>query len=394
MIEERRLRSEDTPSGVAIESLFALVWKAHPYRRPVIGWRSDLERVTVEACQDFFDTYYAANNLTIVIVGDFETDRTLERIRRTFGKIEPAATLPRNPTTVIPQNGERRSTVYSTRRRRSSTRAGIRRRRDTRTEKPWIWRARFFREDGRVASTARSCMTRKRLSTRRAVTWNSSMRASSISSPRPRPDASLDEVESLAMAEIDRLAAEGVTDEELARAKRRMEVRLVSGNSTNHQQASRIGYEIVAFGKVRPLEARLEAIRAVTKEDVQRVVSEYLAPRGRNVVRVIAPPPSPPLRPRPRSKEKLDEASGFPSEASLSPDSSRAGRVRAAACAAHLRTRAVCGRPAGLRLFGGPFDLGSVPSRPGASRPRRHPSGRSSIPPPSTESCSRTGSRS
>ena len=86
------------------------------------------------------------------------------------------------------------------------------------------------------------------------------------------------------------MAEDGVTDEEVARAKRQMEVSLINRFATNHSLASRLGREIVAFGRVRPLSERIEAIRAVTPEDVQRVVANYLTNAGRNVVRVMAPP--------------------------------------------------------------------------------------------------------
>ena len=106
-----------------------------------------------------------------------------------------------------------------------------------------------------------------------------------------RPGESLDEVESLFMSEIERVVADGVSEEEVARAKRQMEVRLVGGLSTNHALASRIGREIVAFGRVRPLKERIDAIRAVTPDDVQRVVRTYLRPESRSVIHVIAATP-------------------------------------------------------------------------------------------------------
>jgi predicted Zn-dependent peptidase len=104
-----------------------------------------------------------------------------------------------------------------------------------------------------------------------------------------RPGTSLEEVEALFMAEIDRVAADGVSAEELARAKRQMEVGLVSGLSTNHALASRIGREVLSFGRVRPLDERISAIRAVSADDVQRVVRTYLQSDSRSVIHVIAP---------------------------------------------------------------------------------------------------------
>jgi predicted Zn-dependent peptidase len=66
-----------------------------------------------------------------------------------------------------------------------------------------------------------------------------------------------------------------------------MEVALVNGLATNHALASRIGREIVAFGRVRPLQERIDAIRAVTADDIQRVVRTYLQPESRSVIHVI-----------------------------------------------------------------------------------------------------------
>ena len=92
------------------------------------------------------------------------------------------------------------------------------------------------------------------------------------------------------MDEIDRVGREGVTVDEVARAKRQMEVSLINHLTTNHSVANRIGQEIVTFGRVRPLSERVSAIRAVTPEDVQRVVKTYLKPESRSVIRVISPP--------------------------------------------------------------------------------------------------------
>src|SRR5690606_25892572 len=111
VLEERRMRTEDSPDGLAFEALAAIAWEAHPYRWPTIGWRSNIEQVGVEACRAFFDTYYAANNLSIVIVGDFELEPTLERIRDRFGRLRPASSIPRNTTAVGLQRGERRAEI-------------------------------------------------------------------------------------------------------------------------------------------------------------------------------------------------------------------------------------------------------------------------------------------
>jgi zinc protease len=105
-----------------------------------------------------------------------------------------------------------------------------------------------------------------------------------------RPGVPVGEVEALFMAEIDRVVEEGVSPAEVAQAKRQLEVSLVNGLATNHALASRVGREILAFGRVRPLTERIEAIRRVSPEDVRRVVRTYLQPHLRSVVHVVTPP--------------------------------------------------------------------------------------------------------
>ncbi len=112
VLEERRMRTEDRPAGLAFEALAALAWQAHPYRWPVIGWRADVEAVTVEACRDFFETYYSANNIVVVIVGDIDPVEVRALVEREFGGIRRADEIPRNPTRVVEQRGERRTTIH------------------------------------------------------------------------------------------------------------------------------------------------------------------------------------------------------------------------------------------------------------------------------------------
>ena len=105
-----------------------------------------------------------------------------------------------------------------------------------------------------------------------------------------RPDAKVEEVERLFLAEIARLRDQPVSPAELEKAKRQLEVGLVNGLGTNHALASRIARETATFGRVRPLEERLAAIARVTAADVQRVAQTYLVDDKRSLVHVVKPP--------------------------------------------------------------------------------------------------------
>jgi zinc protease len=289
VIEERRMRIDDRPNGRAIEALYATVFQAHPYRWPVIGWPSDLEAMTIEACREFFDTYYAPNNIVIVIVGDFEPGETLARIERSFGALAPAE-IPRNPTREPPQRGERRAMVHH----------------EVRSPLLAIaWPAPPAGDADAnaldVASLVLSAGRSSRLYRRLVRDEQQALGAHGgyleledaglfSAFAVVRPDGDIDRVESLLLEEIGKLSEEPISEAELEKAKRQLEVDLVNGLATNSALASRIASETVLFGRVRGLDERLEGIRAVTAADVQRVAREHLVDERRSVIRVVAPP--------------------------------------------------------------------------------------------------------
>ena len=71
VFEERRLRTESTPLGKFDEDYNAVFWQASPYHWPVVGWPSDIPSYSLAQAREYFATYYAPNNLTGVLVGDF-----------------------------------------------------------------------------------------------------------------------------------------------------------------------------------------------------------------------------------------------------------------------------------------------------------------------------------
>ncbi len=92
--EERRLRTESTPTGPFQEQFDAMFWMASPYAWPVIGWTSDLNSYTKEQALDYFNIYYRPNNLVGVIVGDFNPAEVKPLIQRYFGRLERGAIEP------------------------------------------------------------------------------------------------------------------------------------------------------------------------------------------------------------------------------------------------------------------------------------------------------------
>jgi len=107
--EERRLRVESTPTGKYDEQFESLFWQSSPYTWPVIGWPSDLRAITKEQADEYFATYYAPNNCTVVMVGDLDYDETIKSATRYFGRIPRGKNEPPEViTTEVPQLAEKR----------------------------------------------------------------------------------------------------------------------------------------------------------------------------------------------------------------------------------------------------------------------------------------------
>lgn len=110
VISERRLRVEDDVDGFMSEELFRLAFTEHPYHWPTIGWMRDIENISVQDAVEFYRTYYAPNNATVVVVGDIDEQNTLALIEKYYGHIAAQQIPPHAPIVEPAQTGERRAT--------------------------------------------------------------------------------------------------------------------------------------------------------------------------------------------------------------------------------------------------------------------------------------------
>jgi predicted Zn-dependent peptidase len=107
--EERRRGVDSTPTGLIEEDFRAMFWKSSSYHWDVIGWPSDLGSITREQADRYFDTYYAPNNLTMILVGDLEPDEMITLVRKYFERIPRGTTEPPDVVTLEEkQYGEKR----------------------------------------------------------------------------------------------------------------------------------------------------------------------------------------------------------------------------------------------------------------------------------------------
>ncbi len=107
--EERRMRTESTPTGVFDEQFDAMFWQSSTYSWPVIGWTSDLNSYTEEQAWDYYHTYYQPANLVGFVVGDFDPAEIKPMIREYFSRLSPGnRPVPAVVTLEMPQLAEKR----------------------------------------------------------------------------------------------------------------------------------------------------------------------------------------------------------------------------------------------------------------------------------------------
>ncbi|MGE0096982.1 MAG: M16 family metallopeptidase [Hydrogenophaga sp.] len=106
--EERRQRTEESPRSRMFEALNAMVYQASPYRRPIIGWMSDLDAMTPDDARTFYRQWYSPSNAAVVVAGDVEADQVLAMAQKHYGGIPARAVPARKPREEPSQMGPRR----------------------------------------------------------------------------------------------------------------------------------------------------------------------------------------------------------------------------------------------------------------------------------------------
>ena len=111
VMEERLWRTDDNPEAQANELFNTLMFHAHPYGKPIVGWMNDLENMTYKDAEEWYKKWYGPNNAILVVAGDVKAQEVFKMAEKYFGDI-PAITLPeRKPQQEPKQNGIRTSVL-------------------------------------------------------------------------------------------------------------------------------------------------------------------------------------------------------------------------------------------------------------------------------------------
>jgi zinc protease len=288
VIEERRLQTEDNPIGALFESLNATSFWAHPYRWPVIGWMSDLERITRDEVYEYYRSYYRPDNAVIVMKGDFKEDYALGLIEKYFGNIPNGNGRIKRANTVEPiQIGMRRSEIHKP------------------AELPLVmmgFHAPGINDDnvfpllvvekilssGESSRIFKNIILEKRLSTGAGGVFSYVKRDPGlfIFYAQAAPDKTPADLETALWEEVDKLTSENISFEEIEKAKNIVEAQFIYRMESNlSESVSRGEFHLVS--RMEKYDSFVEKIRGVNQQSIMEVCQKTLSRDNSSIVQLI-----------------------------------------------------------------------------------------------------------
>ena len=293
---ERRQRVDNVPYGRSFETIgFAMFPEGHPYHWPVIGSMADLSAATVDDVKEFFRTYYAPNNASLAISGDFNRDSVKTWVNRYFGPIPRGPQMPPRPTPAQITLPKDTFLVL-----------------EDRVQLPriyWAWpSAPLFHQDDAVLDVIAYVLAadkNSRLYKRLVYDMQIAQDVAAFQSSAklqstfyvwatPKPGQSPAKIAGIVNEEIAKLLKEGITERELDRARNSFLAQKIDQLATVNGKAGLLNYYNYFAGK--PDFAAEDAARyeRMTREDVHRVAHAYL--EKPKVVLTVVPQGQPQLK--------------------------------------------------------------------------------------------------
>lgn len=288
ILEERRLRVDNSPIGKMLEAFLDTAYKVHPYRRPVIGYDQDIRNLTREDVQQFFDTHYIPSKLTMAVVGDVNPQEVKRLAQVYFGRYK-AKPAPADVLAVEPKQTESREVTVQL------------------PSQPWYLEG-YHRpamnhpdrvvyqligsilSDGRTSRLYKSLVEKQQIAL--AAQGFSGFPGEKYSNMMlfyalTAPGHTLDEVAKALHEEIERMKTQPVSAQELDRVKTQARAGLLESLDSNEGMASLLVEYEVKTGSWKNLFEELQAIEAVTPADIQRVAQATFQTQNRTIGRLL-----------------------------------------------------------------------------------------------------------
>ena len=281
VLEEYNMRVANSPDARLREQVEAALFLNHPYGRPVIGWHHEIKKLNREDALAFYRRYYTPNNAVVVIAGDVTADEVKALAEKTYGKVARRSEIgPRKRPQEPEHTAARQVTLADPRATPSLQRAYLAP--SDSTAKPGEAEAlevlAHVLGGGSNSRLQRALVEDRGLANGAGATYSGTSVDQTLFSvyATPRPHVSLTELETAMDAVIDELATNGITPEELARAKTRMIADAVYAKDNQATLARWYGAALATGSTVDDVKSWTEQVRAVTADSVRAAARTWL----------------------------------------------------------------------------------------------------------------------
>jgi zinc protease len=283
ILEERRMRVDDQPISLTYERFLATAFTSSPYRSLPIGWHEDVAATTLDDIVNWYNTWYAPNNATLIVIGDVQPDEIYQLAKKYFDDI-PRKTLPViKPQPEVQPLGEKRITVR--------TPAALQFllmgfHTPVLNKTPVLWEPAALTllsailDGGESARLSKSLIRGSRVAAHASTSYDPFMRNAHLFtfSAIPADNVTVPQLEAALLEQITLLQTELITPEELERARKRLIASQIYKMDSIDAQAYEIGsLESVGLHWEVGNEF-LQEVLLITPEQVQAVAIKYLNP--------------------------------------------------------------------------------------------------------------------
>ena len=283
--EERRLGVDNQPYGKSGEVQQELLYDNFAYKHSTIGSMEDLNAASVEDVAAFFKMYYAPNNATLVLVGDFKTADALAKIKSHFEGIARQPTPPAVDMAEPQQKEERRATVDDQLARAARIDLAFKAVPGNTADFYALQVLSAALQGGQSSRLYQKLVREKEMVTGVGGFMDEKRGVGAFySNATLRPNVKTQDVEAAIYEEIERLKKEPIAEWELQKAKNTTRRNFINGLQSSLNRAVTMGQYTVYYNEPNLINMRLDKVAAATKEDVQRVANKYLIDTNRTVV--------------------------------------------------------------------------------------------------------------
>lgn len=294
VLKERQQITENNPVAAFFEEVNAILYPNHPYQRPVIGWRNEIEALNRKDAMDFVQRYYVPENAILVISGDVTLQDVLPLAKKYYGVLSKRDVLPRDIPQVAELNAKRviekqsplvREVVWSRHKLVAPARA------DNIVQSDAMTVLQKIMGDSRIGRLYRRLVVQEQIATNAYIAFNpvSFGPAKFSIVVVPKPDVELHVIDTVIDDEIKKLVQHGVTEDEVKNAVQAMEIESVYARDSVSAPAYIVGAALAVGLTLDIIEDAPNRIKIITADHVKQAIATLFDEQDSWVTAIIKP---------------------------------------------------------------------------------------------------------